>query len=81
MLEQANAEALRTMHEHADRAYEARDWDRYTGQMVHFHRKNAESWGNAKTGADLAAQIDPDFVLSEELLSGSRPDPAPAPAH
>jgi CO dehydrogenase maturation factor len=65
LLEEANRQALRTMHERADRSYEARDWDRYTRQMVHFHRRNAESWGNAKTGADLADQIDPAFVLSE----------------
>jgi CO dehydrogenase maturation factor len=67
LLEEANRQALRTMHERADRSYEARDWDRYTRQMVHFHRRNAESWGNEKTGADLAAQIDPAFVLSESL--------------
>jgi CO dehydrogenase maturation factor len=36
--------------------------------MVHFHEKNARSWGNERTGADLAAQVDPSFVLSEALL-------------
>ncbi|MDF9814647.1 ATP-binding protein [Streptomyces sp. SPB162] len=65
LLEEANRHALRTMHETADASYEARDWDRYTRQMVHFHLKNAESWGNAKTGADLASQVDPGFVLGE----------------
>jgi CO dehydrogenase maturation factor len=75
LLEEANRQALRTMHERADRSYEARDWDRYTRQMVHFHRRNAESWGNEKTGADLAAQIDPTFVLGESL-----PGAATAPA-
>jgi CO dehydrogenase maturation factor len=65
LLEEANQQALRTMHERADAAYADRDWARYTRQMVHFHQRNAESWGNAKTGADLSAQIDPDFVLSE----------------
>ncbi|WP_225850879.1 ATP-binding protein [Streptomyces sp. HPF1205] len=67
-LEEANRQALRTLHARADAAYEARDWTRYTEQMAHFHRKNAESWGNARTGADLAAQIDPAFVLSEALV-------------
>ena len=67
-LEEPNRQALRVMHERADRSYQARDWDRYTQQMAHFHRKNAESWGNARTGADLAAQIDPDFTLSEDLI-------------
>lgn len=41
--------------------------------MVHFHLKNAESWGNAKTGVDLAAQVDPSFVLSEGTAA---PQPA-----
>ena len=69
LLEEANRQALRAMHERADRSYEHRDWARYTRQMVHFHLKNAESWGNEKTGADLAAQVDPAFVLSEEWLT------------
>jgi CO dehydrogenase maturation factor len=67
MLEDANLAALRTMHERADAAYERRDWHRYTQQMALFHRRNAESWGNSKTGADLVAQIDPGFVLDETL--------------
>ena len=51
-----------------------RDWERYTRQMVHFHLRNAESWGNTKTGTDLAAQVDPSFVLGE-----SQAEVAPAP--
>jgi len=70
-LEEANRKALHTLWESADGAYEQRDWQRYTRQMVHFHLRNAESWGNEKTGADLAAQVDPAFVLREE--------PAPQP--
>ncbi|MFC4034518.1 ATP-binding protein [Streptomyces polygonati] len=69
LLEETNQRALRTMHERADASYAARDWARYTRQMVHFHERNAESWGNARTGADLADQIDPGFVLSESLPS------------
>lgn len=69
LLEEPNRQTLRVMHEHADRAYEARDWARYTRQMAHFHEKNALSWANARTGADLAAQIDPEFVLSEALAA------------
>jgi CO dehydrogenase maturation factor len=68
LLEETNREALRTMHIRADRSYAARDWARYTQQMVDFHKKNAQSWGNERTGADLAGQIDPAFVLSEEPL-------------
>ncbi|MFD3457322.1 ATP-binding protein [Streptomyces sp. NPDC058691] len=66
-LEEANRRALRVMHEAADAAYATRDWERFTRQMVHFHLKNAESWGNERTGADLAAQVDPAFVLDERL--------------
>ncbi|MEE1930269.1 ATP-binding protein [Streptomyces sp. TRM 70351] len=66
-LEDANRRALRTLRETADAAYGRRDWERYTRQMVHFHLRNAESWGNARTGADLAAQVDPGFVLDERL--------------
>lgn len=72
-LEEANRSALRTLHDAADAAYGHRDWERYTRQMVHFHLKNAESWGNAKTGVDLAAQVDPSFVLFE---GAAAPQPA-----
>src|SRR6478735_2281717 len=65
LLEESNRNALQALHKIADAGYERRDWGRYTRQMVHFHLKNAESWGNARTGTDLAAQIDPGFVLSE----------------
>ncbi|MGW3013361.1 ATP-binding protein [Streptomyces sp. NPDC001219] len=68
-LEEANRQALATLHHTADAAYGRRDWERYTRQMVHFHLKNAESWGNAKTGVDLAAQVDPSFVLSEGAVA------------
>ncbi|MGP4109402.1 nucleotide-binding protein [Streptomyces sp. 4N509B] len=64
-LEEDGRRALRTLHEAADGAYERRDWRRYTQQMVHFHLKNAASWGNDRTGADLAAQVDPGFQLGE----------------
>ncbi|TKA08523.1 ATP-binding protein [Actinacidiphila oryziradicis] len=65
-LEESNLRALRTMHVAADASYERRDWERYTRQMVHFHLKNAESWGNERTGADLASQVDPSFTLAED---------------
>ncbi|MEV5663495.1 ATP-binding protein [Streptomyces flaveolus] len=69
LLEDANRRALRTLHTTADAAYELRDWERYTRQMVHFHLKNARSWGNERTGTDLAAQVDPGFVLGEEVVA------------
>ncbi|MET9955180.1 ATP-binding protein [Streptomyces sp. NPDC006339] len=67
LLEAANLTALQALQDAADDSYAHRDWERYTRQMVHFHLRNAESWGNAKTGADLAAQVDPGFVLDERL--------------
>ncbi|MDX3228369.1 ATP-binding protein [Streptomyces sp. ME19-01-6] len=69
-LEEVNRRALRTLHEAVDASYERRDWQRYTRQMVHFHLKNAQSWGNEKTGADLAAQVDPAFMLDESVRAG-----------
>ncbi|MFE9449062.1 ATP-binding protein [Streptomyces sp. NPDC006739] len=65
LLEESNARALRTLREATDATYALRDWERYTRQMVHFHLKNALTWGNERTGADLAAQVDPSFVLGE----------------
>ncbi|MGN9791929.1 nucleotide-binding protein [Streptomyces sp. OZ13] len=65
LLEADNRMALQSLQNAAEDSYAARDWERYTRQMVHFHLKNAESWGNARTGADLAAQVDPSFMLGE----------------
>lgn len=67
LLEADNRMALQALQDASEDSYANRDWERYTRQMVHFHLKNAESWGNAKTGADLAAQVDPDFVLGEHI--------------
>jgi CO dehydrogenase maturation factor len=69
LLEETNRQALRLLRTTVDSAYERRDWERYTRQMVHFHLKNAESWGNERTGVDLAAQVDPGFVLGESLTA------------
>ncbi|MGW0756006.1 ATP-binding protein [Streptomyces sp. NPDC002814] len=66
-LEDASRRALRLLRTAADATYELRDWERYTRQMVHFHLRNAESWGNERLGVDLAAQIDPGFMLGEGL--------------
>ncbi|MFJ9040952.1 ATP-binding protein [Streptomyces sp. NPDC102406] len=69
LLEENNRAALRALQAAADATYEARDWERYTRQMVHFHQKNAQSWGNERTGADLMAQIDPGYVLQESVTA------------
>ncbi|WP_432042262.1 ATP-binding protein [Streptomyces cadmiisoli] len=68
-LEDANHRALRALRTAADATYELRDWERYTRQMVHFHLKNARSWGNERHGVDLAAQVDPGFVLGEGVAT------------
>ncbi|WP_328872896.1 ATP-binding protein [Streptomyces sp. NBC_00287] len=69
LLEDANRSALHRLREAVDATYAGRDWERYTRQMVHFHLKNAQSWGNERTGADLAAQVDPSFVLGESVAA------------
>jgi CO dehydrogenase maturation factor len=66
-LEPANAAVLDTMRSTVDTT--ARDWVRYTRQAVEFHLRNAQAWGNARTGEDLAAQIDPAFTLGPAALS------------
>ncbi|MFD9539615.1 ATP-binding protein [Streptomyces sp. NPDC060022] len=76
LLEADNRMALQALQNAAEDSYEQRDWERYTRQMVHFHLKNAESWGNEKTGADLAAQVDPAFVLKERFTDVGVAQPA-----
>jgi CO dehydrogenase maturation factor len=60
-LEPANVLALAALRDAVDSC--AKDWARYTAQAHQFHLRNALAWGNAKTGEDLASQIDPDYVL------------------
>ncbi|MER5554154.1 ATP-binding protein [Streptomyces sp. NPDC002793] len=76
LLEADNRMALQALQNAAEDSYELRDWERYTRQMVHFHLKNAESWGNEKTGADLAAQVDPAFILHEHRAETDATQPA-----
>ncbi|MEU8151366.1 ArsA-related P-loop ATPase [Nonomuraea sp. NPDC048901] len=59
-LEPANADALAILRKHLDA--QAKDWARFGRQTEEFHLRNARSWANAKTGLDLADQIDPEFV-------------------
>ena len=49
---------------------QARDWDRYSRQAVEFQRRNARAWASAAAGADLAAQVDPDFTLGPHAPAG-----------
>jgi CO dehydrogenase maturation factor len=39
-----------------------RDWAAYHRGTVEFHLRNAAAWGNRAVGADLAAQVDPEFI-------------------
>ncbi|MEU7468915.1 ATP-binding protein [Streptomyces sp. NPDC044984] len=71
LLEEPNRHALRLLHSAADATYGSRDRERYTRQMAHFHLKNARSWGDERTGTDLAAQIDPGFVLGEDVTASA----------
>ena len=66
-LEAANAAVLDTMRGVVDAT--VRDWSRFTRQAVEFHLRNANAWANAKTGEDLAAQVDPEFVLGPAALA------------
>ncbi|WP_219465059.1 ATP-binding protein [Nonomuraea rhizosphaerae] len=59
-LEPANADALALLRKHLDA--QAKDWARFGRQAEEFHLRNARSWANARTGLDLADQIDPEFV-------------------
>jgi CO dehydrogenase maturation factor len=60
-LEPQNLETLRSMQATVDA--EQRDWARYQRQAVEFHLRNARAWA----GADLADQVDPEFVLGPQL--------------
>lgn len=48
-----------------------RDWARYTRQAVEFHLRNARAWANSAAGEDLAAQVDPDFILGPHALAAA----------
>ncbi len=69
-LEDTNAAALRTMRAALDGC--AKDWTRYAAQAAEFHTRNAVAWGNARAGADLTTQIDPDFVLQSAATVAAR---------
>ncbi|GAA4996135.1 AAA family ATPase [Actinopolymorpha pittospori] len=68
-LEPFNVAVLQRMREEVECTVQ--DWERFTRQAVQFHLRNAEAWANAATGRDLAAQIDPDFVLGPATLAPS----------
>ena len=68
-LEPDNRAVLDTIRQALDAT--DRDWARFTQQAVTFHLRNARAWANARTGSDLATQIDPDFVLGPDTLAAA----------
>ncbi|MEV1239332.1 ArsA-related P-loop ATPase [Nonomuraea sp. NPDC049750] len=66
-LEPANADALAILRKHLDA--QDKDWARFGRQTEEFHLRNARSWANAKTGLDLADQIDPEFVYGSRATT------------
>ncbi|MEU0457459.1 ATP-binding protein [Streptomyces sp. NPDC006129] len=59
-LEPHNRHALNILRETVDS--HVRDWTRLHRHAVEFHLRNARAWADARTGEDLAAQVDPEFV-------------------
>ncbi|SDJ98798.1 ATP-binding protein [Nonomuraea jiangxiensis] len=59
-LEAVNLDALTVLRKTLDE--QEKDWARFGRQAAEFHLRNARAWANERTGADLTAQIDPDFV-------------------
>lgn len=68
-LEPDNVAALDAIRRLVDRT--PKDWDTFQRHTVQFHLRNAAAWGDARTGEDLASQVDPDFVLGEPALRHS----------
>jgi CO dehydrogenase maturation factor len=69
-LEPENLAALATLRAELDGT--ERDWAAYQRQAVEFHLRNVQAWAGDRTGEDLAAQVDPDFVPGPQLLAGPR---------
>jgi len=67
-LEEANVKTLAGMRDTVDSA--PKDWERFTRQSAEFHLRNARAWANDAKGADLTAQLDPDFLMGPSALGG-----------
>ncbi|MFI8164801.1 ATP-binding protein [Streptomyces sp. NPDC085931] len=59
-LEPHNRHALNVLRETVDA--QVRDWNRLHRHAVEFHLRNAHAWANDRTGENLAAQVDPEYV-------------------
>lgn len=66
-LEGDNLKTLAWMRDTVDAT--PKDWARFTRQGVEFHLRNARAWADRATGADLATQVDPEFVMGPEALA------------
>ncbi|WP_159940831.1 MULTISPECIES: ATP-binding protein [unclassified Nocardiopsis] len=66
-LEEDNVKALALMRDMVDGA--PKDWEKFTRQSAEFHLRNARAWANEAKGADLAAQLDPDFLMGPTALA------------
>lgn len=65
-LEPHNLHALRVLRETVDS--HVRDWDRLRRLAVEFHLRNVRAWADARTGGDLAAQVDPEYAPGPAAL-------------
>jgi CO dehydrogenase maturation factor len=66
-LEPGVRRTLGALHDELDRT--ERDWPAYHRDTVRFHLRNAQTWANRSVGADLAEQVDPDFVPGPARLA------------
>ncbi|MGK5440499.1 ATP-binding protein [Micromonospora sp. URMC 105] len=66
-LEAANRAVLAQLTAAADASVQ--DWELFTRHAHEFHRRNAAAWANERVGADLTAQIDPDFRMGPAALA------------
>ena len=66
-LEPEHRDVLRTLARAADAR--PKDWTRFQQQAIDFHLRNARAWADKATGADLSAQVDPEFVHGPQALS------------
>ncbi|WP_285733401.1 ATP-binding protein [Nocardiopsis sp. ATB16-24] len=66
-LEEDNVKTLALMRDMVDAV--PKDWEKFTRQSAEFHLRNARAWGNEAKSADLAAQLDPDFLMGPTALT------------
>jgi CO dehydrogenase maturation factor len=64
-VEAENLAALEALQNIVDE--QQKDWNKFYGQAVEFHIKNAKSWANAQLGMDITGQIDPTFNPAEMI--------------